>query len=204
MIQQSTLFDYTQLGVMPLLKLPPTTEELIRCNRPHIANNSGDSEWYTPAQYIEAARLTMGGIDLDPASCEIANATVQATTYFTEDDNGLAHDWHGRVWLNPPYAKGLIDKFCRKLVRHYNRGDVQQAIVLVNNATETVWFQTLNNVATAVLFPTARVRFVKGDGKKGSPLQGQAILYFGPNVDQFAMAYAKHGRAMIPVKAAQP
>ena len=49
------------------------------------------NEWYTPTQYVEAARRVLGGIDLDPASCEVANATVKATRYLTKDDDGLAH-----------------------------------------------------------------------------------------------------------------
>ncbi len=35
----------------------------------HSATNNED-EYYTPACYIESARLVMGGIELDPASCE--------------------------------------------------------------------------------------------------------------------------------------
>ena len=39
----------------------------------------------------------MGGIDLDPASSDIAQQTVKTTRYYTIVDDGLSHDWSGRV-----------------------------------------------------------------------------------------------------------
>jgi len=62
------------------------------------------NEWYTPPDLIGKARRVLGGFDLDPASCAEADATVQAARYLTEADDGLAHQWHGRIWLNPPYG----------------------------------------------------------------------------------------------------
>ena len=60
----------------------------------------------------------MGGIDLDPASSDIAQQTVKTTRYYTIVDDGLSHDWSGRVWLNPPYAKTLVELFTEKIARH--------------------------------------------------------------------------------------
>ena len=36
--------------------------------KPHISQATGDNEWYTPPQIIEAVRKVMGSIGLDPAS----------------------------------------------------------------------------------------------------------------------------------------
>lgn len=55
--------------------------------------SSDSEEWYSPAAYVKAARNVMGGIDLDPASCALANQVVQAARYFSKDDNGLAQEW---------------------------------------------------------------------------------------------------------------
>lgn len=146
---------------------------------PHVAHNSGNNEWYTPSEYIEAARAVMGGIDLDPASSEIANAVVGAATYYTAEDNGLEYPWFGCVWMNPPYASELVGEFADKMAWEYRQGNVTEAIVLINNATETRWFRTLIDAASAVAFPSSRVKFWKPDGDLGAPLQGQAIIYLG-------------------------
>ena len=160
-------------------------------NRPHVANNSGNNEWYTPAEYIEAARKAMGSIDTDPASNDIANKVVKAEKYYTIETDGLAHDWHGNVWMNPPYSSDLITKFIEKLKEQ--RGNYEQAIILVNNATETQWFYEIVKIASAVCFPKSRVKFYMPDGKTGAPLQGQAVLYVGDNYEKFISAFGGIG-----------
>ena len=159
--------------------------------RPHVSFNSGNNEWYTPSNIIEAARTAMGSIDVDPASNGIAQQTVKAGTYYTAETNGLDKEWAGNVWLNPPYASDLIGKFIDKLVsekKNYN-----QAVVLVNNATETEWFNKIVSISSMVCFPKSRVKFYMPDGKTGAPLQGQAVLYIGDNTDRFYEAYKEIG-----------
>ena len=74
------------------------------------------TEVYTPAPIIEAARASMGGIDLDPASCAEAQTVVRADRWIGLPDDGLDHDWSGRVWLNPPFRGGMLRRFARRML----------------------------------------------------------------------------------------
>jgi phage N-6-adenine-methyltransferase len=160
---------------------------------PHVSHNSGNNEWYTPEEYIEAARTVMGVIDLDPASSAQANSVIKAESIYTIEDDGLSQDWCGNIWLNPPYASELIPKFVDKLTEQVSAKNVESAIVLVNNATETKWFRTLVDMATGICFPIGRVKFWQADGKIGAPLQGQAFIYIGPNFAAFRIAFDEFG-----------
>ena len=160
----------------------------------HTEHNSGDDEWCTPPEYIAAAREVMGGIDLDPASSASANEVVGATVYFDVQDDGLSRPWAGRVWMNPPYSKGKVWPFCEKLSEHVAAEDISQACVLVNNATETAAFQRMAELASAICFPARRIKFWHPDkDDTDSPLQGQAVLYFGPNTDKFRSVFVDFG-----------
>jgi len=167
--------------------------EIIEINKPkaHVSNNSGENEWYTPECYIESARLVMGVIHLDPASSEIANKTVNSNLFYTQEDDGLTKEWFGNIWMNPPYSQPLIFQFISKLVE--SKG-VNQAIVLVNNGTETQWGQLLLSNSSAVCFHQSRIRFIDKYGNLGqAPLQGQMICYIGSNVNNFINEFKKYG-----------
>lgn len=81
-----------------------------------INQNSGNVEFFTPPFIIEAARKVMGGIDLDPASCEAANRVVQAKRFYTRDNDALAPSakWRGRVFMNHPF--GIAENVCSPII----------------------------------------------------------------------------------------
>jgi hypothetical protein len=78
----------------------------------------------------------------------------------TEREDGLATEWEGRVWLNPPYSKEAV-KWLRKLAEH------GEGIALVFARTETSWFfETVWRKATAILFLEGRLHFHHADGTR--------------------------------------
>jgi ParB family chromosome partitioning protein len=162
----------------------------------HVGENSGVSEWFTPAPILAAARRVLGRIDCDPATA--AHNPTGATRFFTADDDGLSKPWSGKLWLNPPYSKELIGQFVSKLVRHFRAGDVTAAITLTNNASETSWFDELAEVASVLCHLGERVKFLDEEGNPGSPLQGQSCHYLGPDPDAFQAAFRPLGRCWVP------
>lgn len=160
---------------------------------------TGEFERYTPAEYIEKAREVLGAIDLDPATSERAQKTVQAAQYFTAKDDGLSREWHGRVWLNPPYHRELAPHFIAKLIAELAAGRVSEAIMLTNNSTDTEWFRSAADVCEAICFTTGRIHFEVPNGAPVLPTQGQAFFYFGGNAKGFVRTFKTIGLCVRPL-----
>jgi len=146
-------------------------------------NSRRSNEWYTPDAYLAAVRATFGGaIDLDPFSCAVANRRVRALRYWTEQTDAFAQpDWTAdNVFMNPPYSGGLVSRSVFRFVDEFVAESFPTGIVLVNNASETRWFQRALVVASALCLPDRRIAFYNLDNKNVSGnTRGQAVLLFG-------------------------
>jgi ParB family chromosome partitioning protein len=157
--------------------------------RGHL-RTSASHEWHTPAEIVDLARHVLGGIELDPASCEAANRVVRADHYYDEHMDGLTRPWSGRVFLNPPYGR-LAPSFARKFAGHYPHDVPRAILVLANHHLSTAWFST----SLAVLEPATcimnyRLRF---SGSASQPTHGSVILGFGVDETRFREVFAPHG-----------
>jgi hypothetical protein len=159
---------------------------------------TGEFERYTPAKYIEAARLVLGEIDLDPATSKMAQKTVRATEYYTAANSGLKHEWHGRIWLNPPYHRELAPLFINKLVQEVEAGHVEQAIMLTNNCTDTDWFDVALRACQSICFSHGRIKFTTEKSGEVLPTQGQAFFYFGLDAQRFEDVFCLIGPCLRP------
>ena len=162
----------------------------------HINQTSGDVEYYTPPAIIEAAARVMGTIDLDPASSATANQRVKAVRIFTEADDGLTQEWHGKVWLNHPFGKKENAKWINKLEEEYRAKRVTEALCITYACTSEKWFQPLLQRPQCFLSPRTNYHLPDGSVKKGVT-KGSVVTYFGVDVAAFSEAFASLGVVKI-------
>ena len=120
-------------------------------------------EWYTPPTVPQS----LGVFVLDPAAGPMRHAREN----WGPGVDGLAREWQGRIWLNPPYSN--VHEWLDRFVAH---GD---GVALVNARPETVWFQNVAKRAHAVHWMRGRVNFIRPDGKATHPPVGSVLLACG-------------------------
>lgn len=125
----------------------------------HHSARAETTTWLTPPHIIEA----LGHFDLDP--CGHPNAHTADRRIILPED-GLAADWDGRVWLNPPYGNEAWT-WLDKLATH-GRGTA-----LVFARTETAGFvQQVWNKASGILFLHGRLHFHYPNGERAKANAG--------------------------------
>lgn len=175
----------------PYLTLPQMN------NAQQINQDSGNVEYYTPEYITSAARDCMGGIDLDPASCIIANQTIKAETIYTIEDDGLKQEWFGRVWMNHPFSKLVNARWINKLVAEFESGRVSQACCICFASTSEAWFRPLLEYPQCFFYK--RTNYLTPDGAvKTGATKGSVVTYLGENVDAFAKSFITLGQVKIP------
>jgi len=162
-----------------------------------INQTSNKYEYYTPSSIIEAARSTMGSIDLDPASSETANQRVKALAYYSSE--GLEKTWYGNIWLNHPFSRENNPLWIRKLHLGYHLDRIEQACCLTYAATSENWFQPLFNYVQCWLAPRTNFYLPDGTLKKGVT-KGSVITYFGSENKKFSFYFSKLGYITQPLR----
>jgi hypothetical protein len=126
-------------------------------------------DWLTPPELLQA----LGPFDMDPCASQYQPWRT-AATQFTIEDDGLARDWVGRVWCNPPYGPHA-EKFLRRMAEHGN------GVALIFARTETKAFQEWCwKRASAMLFMAGRIKFrLPGGGTAGTAGAPSVLIAYG-------------------------
>lgn len=156
---------------------------------------SGTPEWYTPQHVLERTIALLGAIGLDPCSNSHDTPNVPAERHFTEADDGLAQQWKGTVYLNPPYGK-TIGEWTDKLRSEWVDGSVTEAVALVPARTDTAWWAGLRDHPRC--FVRGRLKFSESENSAPFP---SAIFYLGDRLPYFVRAFSDLGDIFVRASA---
>lgn len=147
--------------------------------------SSATPEWYTPAHIIERVIRVLGAIDLDPCSNsdDPLRANVPASKYWTQETDGLAQPWHGRVYMNPPYGDE-VGAWVDRLLSAYQSGEIDRALALLPGRTDTTWFRPL--LQHPICFIWGRLRF---SGSANSAPFPSVVVAIGCDLRSFRDAF---------------
>lgn len=148
--------------------------------RGQLSNQSGGTdEWATPQDFYDVVNAEFG-FDLDVCALD---SSAKCARYFTPDTDGLAHEWTGTVWMNPPYGD-VIATWMAKAFESAKAGAT--VVCLVPARTDTGWFHDY-------AFP-GQVRFIKGrlrfgEAEASAPFPS-CLVVLGPNVEKAAFDWS--------------
>lgn len=138
----------------------------------HHKPHRGETDtWLTPPDVVGA----VGPFDLDPCCPAVMPWPTATRMVHHPAEDGLAIQWKGRVWLNPPYGPDA-EVWLKKLADH---GD---GVALLMARTETRWFfSQVWERADALLFFKGRLHFHRPDGKraKANAGAGSVLVAYG-------------------------
>jgi site-specific DNA-methyltransferase (adenine-specific) len=131
-------------------------------------------EWETPPTIVEEYALEFGDFTLD--ACARA-ASAKAPFYYNLEQDGLAHPWSGRVWVNPPYSNPAA--WVKKAAAEHRAGRTEVIVMLLPVAVDTGWFHDYVLPYAEVRFRRGRIKFLGWMGTPiGSPTAGNIIAIY--------------------------
>lgn len=110
-------------------------------------------ECYTPQWVFDSLGIEF---DLDVASSDHPNIVVPAKNRLTKEQDGLNTEWHGTVWMNPPFSK--ITPWIHKFIEHGN------GICLVPLSSNGRWVNQMWESNLAVTYLPANMAFMTQSG----------------------------------------
>lgn len=130
--------------------------------------------WETPQETFDKLNEEFN-FDLDVCANE---ENYKCEKYFSLENDGLAQEWVGTCWMNPPYGRE-IGKWVEKAYESSLRGNT--IVCLLPSRTDTKWFHNYVLGKAEIRFIKGRLKF--GDSKNSAPFPS-LIAIFKPNDEE--------------------
>lgn len=96
---------------------------------------------------------------------------AKCDTYFTKEQDGLAQEWNGVCWCNPPYGRN-VGKWVEKAAKSN-----ATVVMLLPARTDTRWFHDYIYSRSEVRFLKGRLKF--GGCKNSAPFPSMVVVFRG-------------------------
>jgi phage N-6-adenine-methyltransferase len=100
-----------------------------------VMGSSRSDDWPTDPKVFQQLDARYGPFTLDVCA---SPENAKCERFFTSDDDGLAQDWTGRVWMNPPYGRTLGEWMAKAWGAAATTAEI--VVCLVPARTDTRWF----------------------------------------------------------------
>ena len=131
-----------------------------------VSSKTSD-DYYTPKWIFDAIGLEF---DLDVAAPPNGIPWIPAKRHFTVIDDGLAQEWSGRVWMNPPYSK--TTPWVNKFIEHGNG-------VMLCQIAKAKWFNTIWDQCDGMVPLPSRMMFRTPAGGEAGIFMPTALFAMG-------------------------
>ena len=130
--------------------------------------SSATDIWETPQDFFDALDKEFG-FEMDV--CALPE-NAKCKRYFTPEDDGLAQEWAGVCWCNPPYGRE-IGKWVQKAAESAENGAT--VVMLLPARTDTRWFHRYIYGKAGIRFIAGRIKF--GGSKHGAPFPSMVVVF---------------------------
>jgi phage N-6-adenine-methyltransferase len=130
--------------------------------------SSTSDEWATPQDFFDEVDAEFG-FELDVCALP---SSAKCARYFSPDDDGLAQEWAGACWMNPPYGSEIG----RWVAKAHESADAGATVVcLVPARVDTAWWWDHCRYGE-IRFLRGRLKFGGSDTSAPFP---SAVVIFG-------------------------
>ena len=135
--------------------------------------SSKSGVWETPQDFFD--RLDEE-FHFETDVCAIPE-NAKCEHYFSPEQDGLAQEWTGVCWCNPPYGRDVI-KWVKKAAESN-----ATTVMLLHARTDTKWFHEYVLPNAEIRFVRGRLKFDDGNGIKNSAPFPSVVCIFRNNIE---------------------